>query len=104
MENLELRVVRKEAQYYLLKSMAVVTGDKMIEFEAGLINAELKEEYQEEGDDMSMNEFIDYIELTLNTPGSINPEKMSAGRAYSLFNRAKEINKRNKDRLRKSKR
>jgi hypothetical protein len=93
-DKLDLRIIRKEAEYEILRSIAALTGDKMIEFEAGILKVQLKEDLEKIPENSgTMNDFIDYIELTLNTPGSINPEKTSAGRAYSLHHRAVEINR-----------
>lgn len=92
MENLSLEDIRELAEYHILKAEAAVTKNSMIDFEANLIKAKLSEKKEEK--QSTLNEFVDYIELTLNCPGTINPEKTSAGRAYSLYHRAKEKNKR----------
>lgn len=93
MENLQLDDLRLMAEYTILKAESVLKKDSMLDFEANLIKVELEEKKKAEDKSISLNDFIDYIELTLNCPGTINPEKMSAGRAYSLHYRAKERNK-----------
>jgi hypothetical protein len=92
MENLALDDLRLMAEYYILKAEAAIKQDSMIDFEANVLKVQL-EEKKEDRKDVTLNEFIDYIELTLNCPGTIDPEKTSASRAYSLHNRAKERNK-----------
>ena len=42
-DKLELKGLRREAEYQLLRSMAALTGDKMIEFEAGILKAKIDE-------------------------------------------------------------
>lgn len=92
MENLNLEDIRELAEYYVLKAEAAVTNNSMVDFEANLIKTKLSEKIEEK--QSTLNDFIDTIELTLNCYGTINPEKISAGRAYSLYHRAKEKNKR----------
>ena len=41
-----------------------------------------------------LNDFIDYIEITFERIGTIDPEKISASRAFSLYHKAIEKNKR----------
>jgi hypothetical protein len=48
----------------------------------------------EEAKGQTLNEFLNYIELSLGMQvGSIKPKEMSTSRAYSLFYQAVEINK-----------
>lgn len=105
MDNLDLSIVRKRAEYEILMAKYALTGNKMIEFEAGVLMAQINDELKknETSKEPSMNDFIDYIELALNCPGTINPEKTSAGRVYSLYHRAKEKVERIKSEERKKK-
>jgi hypothetical protein len=91
-DNLDLEVLRKKAQIAVLKSMAVRTGNKSIKFNADSLQKEIDERESKLKEDraMTINEFIDYIELTFNQIGSIDPYKMSTARAFSLFHKAKE--------------
>jgi hypothetical protein len=58
------------------------------------IKIDKKNKDAEEAKGQTLNEFLNYIELSLAMQvGSIKPKEMSTSRAYSLFNQAVEINK-----------
>ena len=93
MENLDLDLIRLKRDYYVMLAESMITNDSFLKFEADLLKVEIDEK-EPKDEEISLNNFIDLIELSLDKPGSIDPFKMSASRAYSLYHRAKEKNKR----------
>jgi hypothetical protein len=86
-------LIKKRADLVLLKSKALRTGDKSMEFLAATSEKEFNES-NKSVKGLTLNEFIDYIEVTFESIGKIDPYKISASRGFSLFKRAKEHNKR----------
>lgn len=91
-DNLDLTILRKKKDIAILKSLAARTGDKGYKFDADILNEEIEQEEKALKDirTMTINDFTDYIELTFNQIGSIDPFKMSTAKAFSLFHKAKE--------------
>lgn len=93
-DSLDLGLLRKKSDYMFLKSYAIRTKDKNLMFRADSLQKEI-EDIEKRGTDISLNEFIDFIELSFNCAGTIDPFKISTSRAFSLFNKAvkkQEIN------------
>lgn len=93
-DNLDLSLLRKHAYVAVLKSMAARTKNKTIEFNANKIQKEIDNELSLLINErrQTLNEFIDYIEITFNQIGSQDPNKLTTARAFSLYQRAKEKN------------
>jgi len=94
-ENIDLSTFKKRAEVAILQSIAARTNNKSIKFKADSLAKEIadKEKKDTNVKDISLNEFINYIELTFEQIGSINPDKMSAARGLSLYHKAVEKNK-----------
>lgn len=90
---IDLSLIKKKADLVVLKSKALRTGDKSMEFVAAQ-NEKAFNESNKTVKGLTLNEFIDYIEITFESIGRIDPYKISASRGFSLFKRAKEHNKR----------
>lgn len=102
MEHLDLSTLIKKGDQAVLNSMAARTKDKGLKFRADEMLKQIKDKASKEtGDEpITLNDFINFIELTLNLSYSLNPANISASRGYSLFYQAKKkieaIKKRNK--------
>ena len=96
MPVLDLTLLRKKADVAILNSIAQRTGNKSMKFQADIMIKEIqdKESKLDTGKEMNLDEFIDYIELTFESIGMIDADKMTASRAFSLFHKAVEKNKR----------
>lgn len=94
-DNINMEIFEKEADLAILKSIAARNNDKSMKFQADVLANKLKKERENKSQEkqVTLNQFIDYIELTFNCVGSINPDKISASRAYSLYYKAIERNK-----------
>jgi len=95
-ENLDLTLLNEKWEAARLKSMAIRTKNKRYEFLANELKTKIEKKEKELNNQktQTLNEFIDYIELTLECTGTINPDKFGTGRAYSLYHKAVEKNKR----------
>jgi len=94
-DNIDTTYIQKQANIALLRSLAARNNDKSIQFQADVMANELKQKFEKNTKkDSSLNSFIDYIELTFESIGMINPYKMSASRAFSLYHKAIDKNKR----------
>lgn len=93
-DNLDLTLLRKKADLAVLNSIATRTNDKSIKFQADVLKKEIERKISQTGKDISLNEFIDYIEMTFNNIGQLDVYKLSTSRAFSLYNKAIERNKR----------
>ncbi len=73
-------------------SMAARTGNKGTLFHADTLKKELENEQknQTELQGLTIDEFIDVIELAKVVNYQVDPCKISASRAYSLFDKAKK--------------
>ena len=102
MEHLDLSSLIKEGDQAVLNSMAARTKNKGLQFRADVMRKQITDKKLKETNEepISLNDFINFIELTLNLPYSLSPTSMSASRGYSLFYQAKKkieaIKKRNK--------
>ena len=96
MDYMNTEIIEKEAQLAVLRSIATRNKDRSMQFQADVLANELKKQKQayETSKGMNLNAFIDYIEMTLECIGAINPEKITASRAFSLYQKAIERNKR----------
>ena len=96
MDYLNTEIIEKESQIAILRSIAARTKSKEIVFQADCLAMELEKKKQTYKNDKgtNLNSFINYIERTFNREGTIDPEKISASRAFSLFHAAVEENKR----------
>lgn len=92
-ENLDLSFFNKYVNFILTNSAAVRTKNKNLEFHAKQLYNELINEIEKNKEKIKLNEFIDYIELSFESIGKINPNKMSTARAFSLYWRAVDKNK-----------
>jgi len=94
-EQLDCSLLRKRADMVVLNSIAARTNNKAVKFQADILKKEIENSQNKESKDITLNQFINYIEETFNSIGTINPDKMSTSRAFSLYNRAIEKNKSN---------
>lgn len=93
-ERLDLTLLRKKAEYQVLLSMAVRQQNKSLKFNADIMKKEIDNiEMKLSQNDVSLDGFLDYIELTFNNIGSLDPKKISTSRAFSLYHKAVERNK-----------
>lgn len=94
-ETLDLTMIRKRAEYEILRSMAARQNNKNLEFNANLIEKEIEKLEKKIKDDngLTLNGFLDYIEMTFESIGSLDPYKLSTSRAFSLYHKAIEKNK-----------
>lgn len=91
-EYLDLTLARKKALATVYKSMAARLKNKSIEFNAKVIEKEIENEIKKlnDSDSTGIDGFLDFIELTFNNIGGLNPYNISTARAFSLFNKAKK--------------
>jgi hypothetical protein len=91
---LDLEILRKKAKVAILKSRAIRLNDKSIKFDSDILQKEIDNEERKLKDlkGFTIDEFIDYIELTFNNIGTQDPFKLTTSRAFSLFQKAKERN------------
>lgn len=96
MEYLNTEIIEQEAQLALLRSIAVRTKDRSMQFQADVLANEIKMKKQayQRTKGLSLNAFIDYIELSFDSIGKIDAEKITAARAFSLYHKAVEKNER----------
>ena len=94
LENVNIEIIKQEADLAILYSQSIRTGNKMLKFKADSekIKLENKKIELSKNKGMKLNSFLNYIELTLNYQ-NIDPEKMKASRAFSLYHIAVERNK-----------
>jgi hypothetical protein len=94
LENVNTEIIKQDAELAILYSQAARTGNKMMKFKADSekIRLENKKIELSKNKGMKLNSFLNYIELTLNYQ-NIDPEKMKASRAFSLYHIAVERNK-----------
>jgi hypothetical protein len=94
MEYLDLTLIKKKADYVVLKSMAERMNDKTAKFQADTLKKDIEKRQNESLEDraMTLNQFIDFIELSFDSIGTIDASKISAARGYSLFEKAKQKN------------
>ena len=93
-EKLDLTLLRKKAEYQVLLSMAARQQNKSLKFNADIMAKEIDNiEKKLSQNDVSLDGFLDYIELTFNNIGSLDPKKLSTSRAFSLYHKAVERNK-----------
>jgi hypothetical protein len=93
-DELDLTILRLKKDAVVLKSIATRTNDKSMLFQALQMEKEIKEMEKGSENSMNLNQFVNYIELTLECPGTIDPYKITASRAFSLYHRAVEKNER----------
>jgi len=94
LDHVDMTMFRKKAELAILQSISARTGSKTVKFQADVLANEIIQKESKEGESIKLNEFIDYIELTFNQIGMIDPDKMKASRGLSLYNKAVEQNKR----------
>lgn len=96
LDNLDLEVLRNKKQIAIMESMYARTKKGIYKFESGQLQKQVEKRIIENSlkKECTLNEFIDYIELTFESIGMIDPYKMSAGRVFSLHNKAVEKNQR----------
>lgn len=94
-EHVDLTELQRQADLAILYSMAARTENKSILFQADSMAKEIENKAKkQERKGMKLNEFIDFIEITFEQIATIDPEKITAGRAFSLYHKAIEKNKR----------
>jgi len=96
MDYVNTEMIEKERQLAILRSISVRTRDKTMQFQADTLANEIKIKMQNYSNEKEtgLNGFIDFIEMTFNQIGTIDPYKISASRAFSLYHKAVEQNKR----------
>lgn len=94
LDHVDMTMFRKKADLAILESIAARTGSKTVKFQADVLANEIRQKESKETETIKLNEFIDYIELTFNQIGMVDPDRMKASRALSLYNKAVEQNKR----------
>ena len=94
-DNVDLTEINKQAELAILYSMAARTENKSLLFQADSMAKDIEiKNKKKEKKGVKLNDFIDYIEITFERIGTIDPEKISASRAFSLYHKAIEKNKR----------
>jgi hypothetical protein len=93
-DKLDVEILRKKAQIAVLKSQAARNNDKSIKFQADILEKELNDELSKNknSNSLTIDGFIDYIELTFSNIGSLDPFKLTTARAFSLYQKAIEKN------------
>lgn len=93
-DKLDLTVLRKQSEYEILRSLAARQQDKNLKFNADLLKKEIEklENKSKKDVNLTIDGFIDYIELTFDRPGTLDPFKISTARAFSLYHKAVEKN------------
>jgi len=95
MDNLNCEMINKKAELAILRSIAIRTKNKSIQFQADVLANEINNKQLSANieKNQTLNQFIDYIEITLESIGMIDPYKMKASRAFSLYQKAIDKNK-----------
>lgn len=95
-EKTDISLIKEIGNLTRIKSMAARLGDKSMEFQAQCLEKELKAKMKNNQGkkQITMNEFVSYIEITLNSIGMVNVDKMSISRAHYYYNVAIDTNKR----------
>lgn len=92
-ENFDMTELQKRADLAVMYSIAARTGNSSMKYQADSMKKEIESKAKKTDNKvMKINDFIDYIEISLNQIATINPEKISAARAFSLFKRSIERN------------
>lgn len=93
-EHFDLSEIQKQADLAILYSIAARTNNKSMKFQADTMKKEIENKAKKnESKGMKLNDFVDYIEITFDQIGRIDPDKITAARAFSLCNKAVERNK-----------
>jgi hypothetical protein len=92
-DSMDLSLLRKRANLAVLNSIAARTGSKTTKFQADVLKKEIEKTLSKEKKDISLNEFINYIEMTFNNIGQLDVYKLSTSRAFSLYHKAIQRNK-----------
>ena len=93
-DNVDLTELKKQADLAILYSMAARMDNKSILFQADSMSKDMeKKDKKNESKEVKLNDFIDYIEITFEQIGTIDPDKISASRAFSLYHKAVQRNK-----------
>lgn len=93
---LDLTLLRKKADHAFMDSIAKRTNDLSLQFQADVLKKDIERQEEKKGEEVTLNKFIDYIEITFNCVGTIDPFKISTSRAFSLYNKAVQKNENNK--------
>lgn len=93
-DKLDLTIIKMIGDLAVLKNMAARNQDKTMQFQADVMETEIKALMKKNKDSkpLTLNSFIDYIEMTFDSIGKLDPEKLSASRGFSLFHKAVERN------------
>lgn len=93
-DKLDLTILRMRVEYEILRSLAARQQDKNLKFNADLLKKEIEKlEIKSEKDvNLTIDGFLDYIELTFDRPGTLDPFKLSTARAFSLYHKTVEKN------------
>jgi hypothetical protein len=93
-DKLDVDILRKKAEIAVLRSQAARLNDKGIKFQADLLEKELNDELSKNknSNSLTIDGFIDYIELTFSNIGTLDPFKLTTARAFSLYQKAVERN------------
>ena len=93
-DHLEMESLIAQRDLVLLKSIAARTNSTIIRFQANELENRLKKNKEKPKNDMKLNDFIDYIELTFESIGKLDPDTLGTGRAFSMYHKAVDKNKR----------
>lgn len=92
-EHFDMKEIIERGELAVMYSNAARTGNKAMKHQADSTKKQIEERAKKGNDKgLKLNDFIDYIEITFNQIGTIDPYKMNASRAFSLFYRAVEHN------------
>ena len=96
LDYLDISIINKNAELAILRSIAARTKNKTMDFQADVLENAIKSKVNsgKNAEPIKLNEFIDYIEMTFEQINSIDPYKISASRAFSLYHKAIDQNKR----------
>jgi len=87
-DNLDMTLLRKKADMIVLSSIAARTNNASIKFQSEVLKREIEKKVGKSGNEMKLNDFIDYIELTFESIGMVKPYETSTSRVFSLYHKA----------------
>jgi phage anti-repressor protein len=93
MEKLDLTTLVKRSELAIMLARVAITQNKSLKFQADVLAKQIAEMNKKDNEGANLNDFINYIETTFNNYGTIDPDKIKAKRAFSLYHLAIEKNK-----------
>ncbi len=88
------------SQHEYLKARYVITGKTHFENKRRIKEVEIENVKAKHRETIKLNDFVDFIELSFEQINSINPDKMDAARAFSLYWKAVDLNERKQQKKR----